>query len=75
MVKYGITQSSERPLDVEITDEKVFVATDIEEVVVDEETVFQFNYTEYDKDEYIASQSQDIEDIQMALCEAYELLA
>jgi hypothetical protein len=85
MVDYGITYSGEKPQEVEITENKVFIASDIEEVtkVVDdtEITEFQYNLVEYEKDEYIklisdknVALDSELTDLQVALCDVYELI-
>ena len=86
MKQYGTQRSTVKPEDVEITESKVFVATDIEQVTLnmDEQEVqeYQFNLVEYDKDEYIKIISeknkeleQQMTDTQLALCDVYEMLA
>lgn len=86
MKNYGLQRSAVEPKAVEITESKVFVATDIEQVTVtmDEQEVqeYQFNLVEYDKDEYIKIISeknekleQQMTDTQLALCDVYEMLA
>lgn len=85
MKDYGLQRSAVEPQAVEITETKVFVATDIEQVTVnmDEQEVqeYQFNLVEYDKDEYIKmisekndSLEQQVTDTQLALCDVYEML-
>ena len=85
MKDYGITRSTDRPLDVEVLQTKVFVASNIQQVTVtiEEETVteYEFNLMEYDKDEYIRMMSdkndeleQQVTDTQLALCDVYEML-
>lgn len=85
MKDYGLTRSAVEPQAVEITESKVFVATNVEQVTVstDEGDVqeFQFNLVEYDKDEYIRMMSdkneelnQQVTDTQLALCDVYEML-
>ena len=85
MKNYGLQRSAVEPKAVEITESKVFVATDIEQVTVtmDEQEVqeYQFNLVEYDKDEYIQIISENNEeleqqmtDTQIALCDVYEML-
>mgnify|MGYP006916045682 CR=1 FL=1 len=85
MKDYGITRSTDRPLDVEVLQTKVFVASNIQQVTVtiEEETVteYEFNLMEYDKDEYIlhmieqnADLEQNLTDTQLALVEVYEML-
>ena len=86
MKNYGLQRSAVEPKAVEITESKVFVATDIEQVTLnmDEQEVqeYQFNLVEYDKDEYIKIISeknkeleQQMTDTQLALCDVYEMLA
>lgn len=86
MKNYGLQRSAVEPKAVEITESKVFVATDIEQVTVtmDEQEVqeYQFNLLEYDKDEYIkiiSEKNEELEqqmtDTQLALCDVYEMLA
>lgn len=85
MKNYGVQQSTVKPLDVEITATKVFVAQDIQPVTEDhgKETFEGFSFTliEYDKDEYIKLLQQQNEELatevtntQMALCDVYELI-
>lgn len=86
MKNYGTQRSAVEPKAVEITESKVFVATDIEQVTakMDEQEIqeYQFNLVEYDKDEYIkiiSEKNEELEqqmtDTQMALVEIYEMLA
>ena len=85
MKNYGLQRSAVEPKAVEITESKVFVATDIEQVTatMDEQEVqeYQFNLVEYDKDEYIqiiSEKNEELEqqmtDTQIALCDVYEML-
>ena len=57
MHNYGKVKSSIKPKDLEITDSKVFVASDITPYTetIDEHEVngYEYNYISYDKDEYI----------------------
>lgn len=86
MKNYGLQRSAVEPKTVEITESKVFVATDIEQVTLtmDEQEVqeYQFILVEYDKDEYIkiiSEKNEELEqqmtDTQLALCDVYEMLA
>lgn len=88
MIDYGTQRSTVKPLELELTETKVFVASNISPV--DEPgtedqpgfTGYEFDLVEYDKDEYIkiqaeknASLEQQVTDTQLALCEVYELMA
>ena len=79
------TQGSEIPNDTIILETKVLVNTNITpiEIIFDEETRIEYEYdvTEYTKDEYIEKIAKDNEelnteltDAQLALCELYEML-
>ena len=83
MTELGKQKSTVRPQDVEILETKVFVASNIEEIneTVGEEEFngFQFELTEYSKDEYIhlldaknQSLESQITDAYLALCDVYE---
>lgn len=88
MIEHGLQRSTQRPEEVEITESMVFVSSDItkitEEVTGEMEqgfVGFEFNLTEYTKDEYIQLQDSKISEnateltsAQMALCDIYELL-
>lgn len=87
MIDYGTQRSTVKPLELELTETKVFVASNISPV--DEPgtedqpgfTGYEFDLVEYDKDEYIKIQAeknavleQQVTDTQLALCEVYELM-
>lgn len=87
MIDYGTQRSTVKPLELELTETKVFVASNITPVnEPDTEdqpgfTGYEFDLVEYDKDEYIKLQAehnaaleQQMTDTQLALCEAYELM-
>lgn len=78
MINYGIQHSIERPREIEVTADAVFIASNIVPYSTETEghtiTGFAYNYRQYDKDEYIAKLHQDIVDTQMALCDLYEQL-
>jgi hypothetical protein len=88
MIDYGTQRSTVKPLRVELTDSKVFIAsniTPVDEPGTDEQpgfAGFEFDLVEYDKDEFIKLQAEQnetlqtqITDTQVALCEVYELMA
>lgn len=62
MINYGQVKSSVRPQEIEITSDKVFITSNIEEYeeTIDERTIsgFKYNLIEYTKDEYIILLSQ-----------------
>lgn len=83
MKDYGLQRSAVKPSEREFTETKVFVYTDIKEVVKSSENgdinLFEFNMIEYDKDEFIEllsdknkSLESEITEIQLALCDVYE---
>ena len=57
MIDYGRTESTIKPEAVEIHETTVFEASNITEITREQDgeivTLYQFNYVEYDKDEYI----------------------
>lgn len=87
MIEYGKQRSTVKPLELELTETKVFVASNIapvNEPGTDEQPEFvgfEFDLTEYSKDEYIKLQAErnadlekQIDDTGIALCEVYEML-
>lgn len=87
MIDHGRQRSTVKPLDLEFTETRVFIASDIipiEEPGTDEQPGFmgfEFDLAEYSKDEYIKIQAErnaalenEVTATQMALCEVYELM-
>jgi hypothetical protein len=86
MIDYGKQRSTVKPLEVELTESKVFVASNISPVSENEGTEqefvgFEFDLTEYSKDEYIQLQAdrnsameEEVTATQLALCDVYEML-
>lgn len=86
MVDYGKVRSTVKPETVVIDDFSVWQHTNIQEVSenVGEENEFkgfEFNMIQYTKDEFILQQaaentslSQQVTDMQLALCEVYEMI-
>ena len=83
MKDYGLQRSAVKPSERVFTESKVFIYTDIKEVVESSENgdinLFEFNMIEYDKDEFIEllsdknkSLESEITEIQLALCDVYE---
>ena len=63
MINYGIVKSSFRPQPIEITNNNVFIASNIEEyeelVEGKEINGYKYNYISYTKDEYILLLAQN----------------
>lgn len=63
MKNYGLVYSFSRPTEVELTATKVYVATNIEECIIEksgqELNGFKYNYYSYTKDEYIQKITED----------------
>lgn len=86
MTDYGRTQSTEKPEHIVVDDYSVWVHTDIQEIFENigtesEFAGYEFNMVQYDKNEFIKMQaaensqlSKQITDMQLALCEVYELM-
>lgn len=78
MKDYGILYSNVAPNPITMTENAVFIATDIKpyENTIEEHTITGYSYhqKEYTKDEYIAKLHQDILDTQMAICDLYEVM-
>lgn len=67
MVNYGKIKGSVYPNEIEMTTNKVFIATNIEEYTetIDGREVsgYQYDYMEYTKDEYILQMAQNNADV------------
>ena len=87
MIDYGKQRSTVEPLELELTETRVFVSSNI--IPVNESGTeaqpgfvgWEFDLIEYTKDEYIKIQAeknaaleQQVTDTQLALCEVYELM-
>lgn len=63
MTNYGTVYSFIRPIEVELTNEKVYVASNIEECIIEkngqELNGYKYNYCGYTKDEYIQKITED----------------
>ena len=75
MINYGRVKSSVRPQEIEITSDKVFIASNIQEYqdTIDDKIIggYQYDYISYTKDEYILLMAQNSSDI-VALREELE---
>lgn len=78
MKNYGKVQSLNQPQAIEITEDKVFIASNIEaytETIGEyEESGYKYDYMEYSKDEYIALLSQQSQQLAEELATAKILL-
>ena len=80
-----IVQSTIKPNEIEIDEYSVWINSDIHEIKVPDEnslhTEYEFNQTQYSKDEFIrlmSEQNKNLEDkltdTQLALCDVYEMI-
>lgn len=87
MIDYGKQRSTVKPDELELTETKVFVSSNITEVNEPETdeysgfTRYEFDLIEYSKDEYIKIQAEknatledEITQAQVAMCEIYEMI-
>lgn len=85
MINYGLVYSTVRPQAIEMTNNLVFIATNIEEyektIDNDVERGYKYNLISYDKNEYIKKIDADntqlkeqVLETQEALVELYEML-
>lgn len=87
MIKYEKIRSTEKPETMVIDEYSVWLHENISEIEVEdiimseEETEeirthieYEFDIIQYEKNEYILSQAQQITDTELALCEIYESL-
>ena len=85
MKDYGKVQSTIKPKEIEIDAYSVWVNENINEITVTDEngehTEYEFNQTQYSKDEYIMFLNDNnkelddkLTDTQLAICEVYEML-
>lgn len=78
MKNYGKVQSLNQPQEIEIKEEKVFLASNIQSfttIVEDkEESGYEYDYVEYTKDEYIKLLSQQSQRLEEELAAAKILL-
>lgn len=87
MVNHGKVRSTEKPESMVIDEYSVWMNSNIQEIEVEDEIMtddgkiekrthieYEYDMVQYTKDEVIISQSQQITDTQLALCEIYESL-
>lgn len=85
MIDYGKVQSTIKPKETEIDEYSVWVNEDVREITVTDEngshTEYEYNQTQYGKDEYILILSENnknfenmLTDTQLALCDVYEMM-
>lgn len=80
MINHGKVRSTEKPENIVIDENSVWVNTNIEpirEAIDEHEFVgYEYDMVQYEKDEYIKyiteNQNQQITDVQLALVEIYE---
>lgn len=80
MKNHGTVQSVVPPESLVIDDFSVWKNSNVREITVtdpmseDEHTEYQYEVTQYTKDEYIMQQAADITEAQKGLCELYEMI-
>lgn len=86
MVDHGLVKSTIKPAPLEIDDFSVWENTDIQEIsenvgTESEFVGYRYRMKQYSKDEYILEKaaenavlSEQITDMQLALCEVYEMM-
>lgn len=85
MINYGKVKSTAMPQEIEITETKVFLASNVHEyeVKIDDHVLagYEYEYVEYDKNEYLqllaaknTALQDELLDTQAALCDVYELV-
>ena len=85
MTEYKNVQSTIKPKEIEIDEYSVWVNKDISEISVTDEngshTEYEYNQTQYSKDEYIRLMSEqnktlenELTDTQIALCDIFEMI-
>lgn len=88
MIEHGIQRSTVKPEELEFTETKVFISSNITEVSdegAEENEAFngyEFDLVEYDKDEYVKLQAErnlelesELTQAQVAMCEIYEMMS
>lgn len=85
MTEYKKVQSTIKPMETKFDEYSVWVNLDIHEITVTDEngshTEYEYNQTQYSKDEYIKLMSEqnkalenELTDTQIALCDIFEMI-
>lgn len=78
MINHGIQYSTSQPPEIEMTEQYVFIATNIEPYSkeIEDHVVsgYQYNYKQYTKDEYLLMQGDKIAELSQELAAAKILL-
>ena len=83
MKNHGTVQGTMRPEPLVMDDYSVWKYDNIQEITVTdtmgdehtEHTEYQYELTQYTKDEFIMQQAADLTEAQKAMCELYEIIA
>lgn len=71
---YNNTRSTIRPQARKIDEYSVWVASNITEIHEEEFDGYEYTLTQYSKDEYISNLDEQIVNLELALCDVYELI-
>lgn len=87
MINHGKVKSTIKPENMVIDEYSVWINENIQEIEVEDEivsangqvekkktTMYEYDMLQYEKNEFIMQQSEQILDTQLALCEIYESL-
>lgn len=87
MINHGKVKSTIKPENMVIDEYSVWINENIQEIEVEDEivsadgqvekkktTMYEYDVLQYEKNEFIMQQSEQILDTQLALCEIYESL-
>ncbi len=87
MINHGKVRSTIKPENMVIDEYSVWINENIQEIEVEDEIMtsdeksekrktkmYEYNMLQYEKDEFIMQQSEQITNTQVALCEIYESL-
>lgn len=87
MINHGKVKSTIKPENMVIDEYSVWINENIQEIKVEDEivsadgqvekkktTMYEYDMLQYEKNEFIMQQSEQILDTQLALCEIYESL-